>query len=253
MVRELLDESWDVVQQKDTTDPSYLPDVNSVLDHVLNGTQQNMLNLDEIPGVIMQLFVAAFETTSTTLFLVLSMLAMHPEYQELAYEEIMGILTDDDDSEMTVEKVDQLTYLEMVFNETMRLLPVVPMVFRKVSNGDVTLSNGMTLPVGQIISIDIFRLHRSKAIWGPEANAFNPDNFLPSNVSARHPFSFIPFTRGHRMCIGWRYATLFSKITLAKLIKKYKFSTDFKYKDLEFVNHISLKMVEQPQLHLERR
>ncbi|KNC21964.1 putative cytochrome P450 313a4 [Lucilia cuprina] len=250
--RKLINESLDIVKNHDITDPSYLPEVQSVLDYALDGVQQHNLELNEIEGQINQLFTAAFETTSTTLFLALTMLAMYPEYQDRAYEEILGVLGDNDD-EIISEQIDQLTYLELVFNETMRIMPIVPMVFRKVSKEDITLSNGWTLPVGQIICIDIFRLHRSKEVWGPQADVFNPDNFLPSNVATRHPFSFIPFTKGQRFCIGWKYAMLFSKITLAKLIKTYKFSTDFKFEELSFTNHITLKLVEEPQLHLEKR
>ncbi|XP_065362079.1 probable cytochrome P450 313a4 [Calliphora vicina] len=253
MFRRLVVQSMDILQKKDTTDPSYLPEVNSVLEHALSGTHQNLLKVDEIEGQMMHLFAGATETTSSTLFFVLSLLAMHEEYQERAYEEIISILADDDDSVITLQQVNQLYYLDMILNETMRILPVVPMVFRKVTNEDLSLSNGLTLPVDQYICIDIFRLHRSKELWGPDADAFNPDNFLPINVAARHPYSFIPFTKGQRYCIGWRYAILFVKISLAKLIKAYKFTTDFKYENLTPENRMTLRLVEEPRLHIERR
>ncbi|XP_065368963.1 probable cytochrome P450 313a4 [Calliphora vicina] len=251
--KRLVNESVDILEKNHTTDPSHMPEVNSALDYALNGVHQNSLAGSEILPQMLHLFAGSFETTSSTLFLVVTMLAMHPEYQQYAYEEVINILPDDDDTDITLEQVDQLIYLEMVLNETLRVCPVVPMGFRKVSNEDLTLSNGLTVPVGQIICIDLFRLHRCKDIWGDNANDFNPDNFLPSNVNARHSFSFIPFTKGQRSCIGWRYALIFVKIVLAKLIKTYKFSTDFKYKDLKFENRIALKLMEIPQLHLEQR
>lgn len=80
--------------------------------------------------------------------------------------------------------------------------PLLPIVFRYVTNESLKFSNGITLPTGQIICIDMYRLHRSKAIYGPEANRFNPENFSAENVEQRHPYVFIPFRKGQRFCIG---------------------------------------------------
>ncbi|KNC21583.1 putative cytochrome P450 313a4 [Lucilia cuprina] len=252
MFKKLVAESL-YIKQYNTTDPSYLPKVNSILEHVLRGTKQNLLKYNEIEGQIMHIFAGATETTSSTLFFAISLLAMHEEYQSRAFEEIINILPEDDNVVLTLEQLDQLVYLEMILNETMRLLPVVPMVFRMVKNDKLTLSNGLTLAVGQRICIDIFRLHRSKELWGLKADLFNPDNFLPENIAARHPYAFIPFTKGQKFCIGSRYAILFLKTALAKLIKAYKFTTDFKYKYIVPENHMTLKLVQGPQIRIEKR
>lgn len=204
MYKNLILESWNILKTNNTNDSSYLPERNSTLDYVLKGVQENLIQEHEIPNEMIHLFLAAFETSSTTSYFVLMLLAMHPKYQELVYNEIQSILPADS-NDLSLEIVDQLTYLEMVINETMRVIPTVPMIIRNVSNENVTLSSGVTLAVGQRIAIDIFSLHRSKKIWGPNAETFNPDNFLPSNIATRHPFSFIPFAKGQRFCIGNNY------------------------------------------------
>lgn len=146
------------------------------------------------------ILIQAIETTSSTLYFVLTLLAIHCDVQERAYEEITSIISDSDN--ISMEEIDQLNYLEMIFNETMRILPVVPMVFRKVCYEDLVISKDLILPVGQYICIDIYRLHRCKELWGSDADVFNPDNFLPENIASRDPYSFIPFTKGQRFCIG---------------------------------------------------
>lgn len=125
---------------------------------------------------------------------------MFPEYQEKLYEEVRSVYS----SEITMitpQSLKQLVYMDLVINEAMRLLSPVPIVARQ-TNDHLKLSNGIILPSGVQIAIDIFHLHRNTDIWGLDANTFNPDHFLPSNMRYRHPYSFIPFTKGIRNCIG---------------------------------------------------
>lgn len=49
------------------------------------------------------------------------------------------------------------------------------------------------------------------------------------------------------------YAYMFAKISLAKFIKSFKFSTDFKYEDLKVMNNITLTLMHEPSLKLEQR
>ncbi|KAM7344097.1 putative cytochrome P450 313a4 [Cochliomyia hominivorax] len=249
-LKKLINESWYNLKENNNGD---YPEMNSALDYVLKGVNDNVLKEDEICNSILHLFFGAFDTIASTSFYVLVFLAMYPQYQERLYEEISSLKPDNDDHDLTWEELNKFSYLEMVLNETMRLTPAVPHIAREVCNENLTLNNDVTIPVGQCMFIDIFGLHRSKEIWGPNANIFNPDNFLPSNTASRDPFAFIPFTKGLRFCIGGKYAMIFLKVYLIKILRRYKFTTDFKYEDLKFVNHTIMKFVEKPKLHLQRR
>uniref|UniRef100_A0A1A9VEU0 Cytochrome P450 n=1 Tax=Glossina austeni TaxID=7395 RepID=A0A1A9VEU0_GLOAU len=194
----------------------------------------------------------AFETTANSIVYTLMLLAMFPNCQEKVYEELLSEFPEMGNLDITYNNTQSLIYMDMVLNETMRVLAPVPLVARETMN-DIKLSNGVTLPTGVQIAIDIFNMHRRKDIWGPEADTFNPDNFLSANMQNKHSYAFIPFTKGLRYCIGWKYALLSTKITLAKLLRNYKFTTDFKFENLKFVEDITLKLQKLPLFTIERR
>ncbi|KAH8330701.1 hypothetical protein KR067_006615 [Drosophila pandora] len=194
----------------------------------------------------------AFETTANTVYYTLMLLAMFPEYQEKAFDEIKSLFPKTDDFEVTYADTQQMVYLDLILNESMRVVPPVPVVSRQTSQ-DLKLSNGIVIPQGVQIAIDMFHMHRSKQIWGEDAETFNPDHFLPHNIQDKHPYAYIPFTKGIRNCIGWRYALISAKVTLAKLLRNYRFKTSFPFKDLYFVEDITMKLKTVPLLELETR
>jgi len=124
---------------------------------------------------------------------------MHPSYQEKTFQEINTTLTED--SEITLSHIQNFKYLDMVISESMRVIAPVPIVARQTSK-DFQLSNEFVIPKGVQIAINIFSLHRNKSIWGSDSNSFNPEHFSRQNCAERHPYSFIPFTKGMRNCIG---------------------------------------------------
>lgn len=62
-------------------------------------------------------------------------------------------------------------------------------------------SDGYKIPSGCLLSLHIYHVNRNKTEW-PNAETFNPDNFLPENIQGRHPYAFVPFSGGQRNCIG---------------------------------------------------
>ncbi|XP_013100696.1 probable cytochrome P450 313a4 [Stomoxys calcitrans] len=237
------------------SNPTFLEHINSIMRSADRAIENGQMKREHAISNIFHLFAGSFETTSMATYFVALLLAIHPEYQELAYAEICDIFPNDDEGEFEVlyEHIDQMVYLEMVINEAMRLFAIIPQIGRMVAGGDLTLSNGIILPEGQDIMIDLVNLHRNSDIWGPNAHKFNPDNFLPANIKARHPYAFIPFTKGIRFCIGMRYAELTMKVAMARIIKRYKLTTTATMDDLKLENHVSIQLAKHPSLKFERR
>lgn len=61
------------------------------------------------------------------------MLALHQDYQEMVYQEIISICPNID-APVTPEDLSQFLYTERFIKETMRLLPTVPLTARQAKS-----------------------------------------------------------------------------------------------------------------------
>lgn len=194
------------------------------------------------------------DSSGHTISFVLLMLAMYPKIQKRVYEEIVAIESIIVKGNLTKSALNSLIYMEQVINETMRILPAVPMIAREL-NGPVKLSNGVILPAGTTIGIGIRDTHRNKKVWGEDADQFNPDRFDQSreSVQNRHPYSFIPFSGGPRNCIGLKFAKNSMKVVLYKILKQFVITTDLKLETLRCSMHPLAKLEGGWHVRLEKR
>ena len=76
------------------------------------------------------------------------------------------------------------------------------------------------MPKGASVEILPYALHRLPELW-PNPDAFIPDRFLEPT---HHPYAYLPFGGGHRLCIGQRFALNEMRMCLAKLVHKFEFN-----------------------------
>jgi len=184
------------------------------LDLVLRDAK-NILSEDEILQEVRTL-VTVQQTTASTLAFIFVMLATHPDIQEKVYGEVCDIL-DNSQSTSYYEKLGEMKYLERVIKETIRLYPVTAVFSRKLKE-DMILPNGK-IPRGVICFVIPFVTHRDQNIYGPDAERFDPDHFLPERCRTRHPYAYIPFSAGPRNCIGQKYAMLQMKAIVSTVVR----------------------------------
>lgn len=72
-------------------------------------------------------YIAGFEATSTTLAFVLYDLSRNPEHQTTLYNEIQTHVLG---KELTVDLINEMSFLNCVVNESIRLHPPLPHVDR---------------------------------------------------------------------------------------------------------------------------
>ncbi|XP_017040992.1 probable cytochrome P450 313a3 [Drosophila ficusphila] len=234
------------------TENSAQPEMQSVINKSIELFRNGEMPMQDVKGECSAMVIAAFETTGLTVRHTLLLLAMFPEYQEIAFEELKELFPTAGYFDVDYEDLQKMVFLDRVLNETLRLMPSVPISARETIR-DFRLSNGVVIPKGVNFGVDIFNIHRNPDYWGPDPGKFNPDNFLPDNVRDRHPYAFIPFSKGKRNCIGWRYGVLSAKLALAKILRNFKVSTSFRYEDLEFADNVGIELIKAPGLAFERR
>lgn len=139
------------------------------------------------------------------------------ELQDRVYEEIIQ-KTRSENEYCCFNELNNLSYMECVVKECLRLYPGAPFIGRR-SGGELKLKDGRILPKYVEIFLHIFYVHRNEKYW-PEPEKFNPDRFLPENSVGRHRFAFVPFSAGPRQCPG-RYQLISNFQFLFILCEKY--------------------------------
>ncbi|KAJ4288043.1 hypothetical protein N0V90_012059 [Kalmusia sp. IMI 367209] len=151
-------------------------------------------------------------------------LVRHPNVLHALREEILAAI--DSSGPLTPAQIDSLELLNGVVLETMRIHTSVGINVRTALR-DTSLPTGGgsdgTSPVGILAGTNVIMgldsVHRRTDIYGPDANEFNPRRW----DSNRKPetWTYFPFNRGPRSCLGKNLATMEVKYALCRLLRAF--------------------------------
>jgi cytochrome P450/NADPH-cytochrome P450 reductase len=166
--------------------------------------------------------IAGHETTSGLLSCTLYALLKHPDILKKAYEEVDRVLGPDTNVKPTYQQVTQLTYITQILKEALRLWPPAP-AYGIMPLKDETIGGGKyTLKKGTFITILVTALHRDPSVWGPNPDAFNPENFSREAEAARPVNAWKPFGNGQRACIGRGFAMHEAALAIGVILQRFK-------------------------------
>ncbi|GJQ70771.1 hypothetical protein Trydic_g699 [Trypoxylus dichotomus] len=163
--------------------------------------------------------VAGHDTPGSTISFALYEMAQHPNIQAKVVEESVSILGKDPDAVVTVQDLQNMAYLDCVIKETLRHCAAVP-AHERLLEEDITI-DGITLPKGTEVSIAIYATHHNEEYYA-NPNVFDPDRFLPENAHKIQPYTYLPFTKGPRDCIGKTMSMLLMKSIVTKVIRNFQ-------------------------------
>jgi cytochrome P450 len=213
-------------------------DVLSVL--VRTHDEEGGLSDEELVGQAAVLFGAAHMTTAHSLTWTLLLLAQHPSVMSRLWEELRpdcglrrpegtrdcGLNSNDNPkSEIrnpkslgSLPKGEELSLLDRVIKESMRLLPAS--AYSQRINTEAVRLGPFDLPRGTGIVFTPLVTHHLANLY-PEPEKFLPDRWLTLRPS---PYAYHPFGAGPRLCVGGPLATAIIRIALRQILSRYRLS-----------------------------
>ncbi len=169
------------------------------------------------------ILLAGHETTANALSFSLWLMGQHPEVQERLAREAAAVLGG---RTAGAEEYARLPYTTAVFSESMRLFPPVWAIARTcVQDYEIA---GYPIKAGAAVIAPQAVLHRDERFF-PEPDKFDPERWMPQNREAaklRPRFAFYPFGGGSRQCIGEGLAWMEGVLSLATLVRDWRFTPE---------------------------
>ncbi|KAM9543815.1 cytochrome P450 2J4-like isoform 1-T1 [Guaruba guarouba] len=176
-------------------------------------------NGDNMVCSINDLFLGGSETTSTTLNWGLLYMVANPHIQEKVQKELDAILGPS--QLICYEDRGELPYTNAVVHEVQRFSNIISVGMPRVCVRNTTLL-GFPLKKGTIVLPNI-----ASSLYDPKhwetPRQFNPGHFLDKDGNFVSQEAFLPFSIGHRVCLGEHLARTELFIFFANLLRAFTF------------------------------
>uniref|UniRef100_A0AAG5CW78 Cytochrome P450 n=1 Tax=Anopheles atroparvus TaxID=41427 RepID=A0AAG5CW78_ANOAO len=179
------------------------------------------------------------DTTTSAISFMLQSLAKYPDVQQKAFDEVRSIVGDDRSQPITLAMLNDMSYLELVIKETLRLYPSVPMIGRRILED--TNINGKIFPAGSNAIIMPFFLGRDPDNF-PNPEKFDPERFnVERSAEKTNPYQYVPFSAGPRNCVGQKFAMAEIKSLVSKVLRNYEILAPAEQHDESYVSELILR------------
>ncbi|PON72310.1 Cytochrome P450, E-class, group I [Parasponia andersonii] len=223
--------------------------VDVLLDVQKNASGDMSLSMENVKGLILDVFAAGTDTSTIILDWTMTELMMNPHVMKKVQAEIRSIMGE----RKVVSETDlpQMNYMKAVIKESLRLHPPAPVLLPRESSEHITI-DGYDIPPKTRLYINAWAIGRDpESCEDPET--FKPERFLGSSLDYKGTdFEFIPFGAGRRMCPGLSFGTAGVENALAQLLYSfdYELPPGVTAKDLDLSELFGITMSKKVSLEL---
>nr|E3W9C4.1 RecName: Full=Alpha-humulene 10-hydroxylase [Zingiber zerumbet]BAJ39893.1 P450 mono-oxygenase [Zingiber zerumbet] len=180
------------------------------------GNQEFPITYTSVKAIVMEIFLAGTETSSSVIDWVMSELIKNPKAMEKVQKEMREAMQGK--TKLEESDIPKFSYLNLVIKETLRLHPPGPLLFPRECRETCEVM-GYRVPAGARLLINAFALSRDEKYWGSDAESFKPERFEGISVDFKGSnFEFMPFGAGRRICPGMTFGISSVEVALAHLL-----------------------------------
>ncbi len=167
---------------------------------------------EELRDELITILFAGHETTATTIAWAFYQIHQRLDVREKLLQELDSL-----GANSPPMKHAHLPYLTAVCQETLRMYPVIPTIFPRITKSPVKIA-GYLFDAETTLLPSMYLVHYREDLY-PKAQQFEPERFLEHQYS---PSEYFPFGGGSRRCLGYALAQLEMKLVLTTILSKYQ-------------------------------
>ncbi|KAI8549152.1 hypothetical protein RHMOL_Rhmol06G0004400 [Rhododendron molle] len=170
---------------------------------------------NNIKAVILDIFSAGTETSSTTIEWAMSELVRSQRVMKKTQAELRQVLRGK--KRICEADLRELKYLKLVIKETLRLHPPAPLLVPRECREQAEI-DGYLIPIKTKVIVNAWAIGRDPEYWN-DAEKFLPERFDNSPINfIGNDFQYIPFGAGRRICPGMSFGLANVELPLAQLL-----------------------------------